>query len=260
VPDPSPSPDGRKRILLTGASGRLGQVLRQGLERDYVVRGLDVRGGPGVDVVADMRKLKRIRPAFEGVDAIIDLAAIPSPSLDWQRVLENNVAATLNAFEAARLAGVRRVVYASSNHVTGMYERDEPFASVLAGEYDGLDSVSLPRFGGDVPIRPDGPYGVGKALGEAAARYYADEFGLSVICLRIGYLSPEDRPNNPREFSVLLTRTDLVQLIRRCLEAPPSLRFAVFYGVSANTWRIWDIEPARTAIGYEPQDDAERFR
>jgi len=95
---------------------------------------------------------------------------------------------------------------------------------------------------------------------EAAGRYYAEEHGLSVICLRIGTVNQQDRPRNPREYATLLTHRDLVQLVRRCFEAPLDLRFAGFYGVSRNTWRIWDIEDAGSALGFAPVDDAERFR
>ena len=110
------------------------------------------------------------------------------------------------------------------------------------------------------PIRPDGAYGIGKAFGEAAARYYADEHGLSTICLRIGTCKASDRPERPRDFATLLTHADLVRLVVAALEAPDGVRFATFYGVSANTWRFWEIEDAREAIGFEPADDAERFR
>ena len=92
------------------------------------------------------------------------------------------------------------------------------------------------------------------------ARYYAEEHGLSVICLRIGTVNQQDRPRNAREYATLLTHRDLVQLVRRCLEAPSDLSFGVFYGVSRNTWRIWDIDEAASMLGFEPLDDAERFR
>ena len=111
-----------------------------------------------------------------------------------------------------------------------------------------------------MPIRPDGPYGIGKAFGEAAGRYYSDVHGLSVICLRIGTLNRESRPTSVRHFATLLTHRDLVQLVRRCIDAPDDLRFAIFYGVSDNKWRFWDISNARDLIGYAPQDDAERWR
>jgi nucleoside-diphosphate-sugar epimerase len=194
------------------------------------------------------------------MEAVVDLAADPSVDASWKSVRDNNIPATVNALDAACKAGVRRVVFASSNHVVGMYERDEPYASVVAGAYEGLDPEQLPRLRADAPIRPDGAYGIGKALGEAAARYYSDEFGLSVICLRIGTVTTANRPESPRQFATLLTHEDLVQLVRRCLAAPESLRFAVFYGVSANTWRFWDIEEARVAIGYAPESDTERWR
>jgi nucleoside-diphosphate-sugar epimerase len=198
--------------------------------------------------------------AFAGAAAVIELAASSSAGTSWERVRKNNMAATVTTLEAARRAGVPRVVLASSNHVTGMHEREEPYASVLAGRYEGLEPGRIPRIGTDWPVRPDGFYAVGKCAAEAAGRYYAEEFGLSVICLRIGTVNREDRPRNSREFATLLTYRDLAQLMRRCLEAPTDLGFAIFYGVSRNTWRIWDIEDAGSAIGYEPLDDAETFR
>lgn len=255
-----PRGDGRTHVLVTGAGGTIGRILTGALSDEYAVQGLDAKAGPGVQWARDMAKLRRAEDAFEGMDAVIDLAADASVSASWKSVRQNNIPATLNAFEAARKAGVRRVIFASSNHVVGMYERDEPYASVIAGAYDGLDPMALHRLGADVAIRPDGPYGVGKAFGEAAARYYAETHGLSVICLRIGTVNAANRPTNPRQFATLLTHRDLVHLVRCCLAAPDSVRFGVFYGVSANTWRFWDIDDARETIGYRPQDDAERWR
>ena len=251
---------GRPRVLVTGATGLIGRIVVEGLSDQYVVHGLDLVKGPGVERVGDMAKLRRVESAFEGMTAVVDLAANPSVTEPWSAVLQNNIPATLNALEAARKAGVKRVVFASSNHVVGMYEHDEPYASVVAGEYERLDPDELPRLTKDTPVRPDGPYGVGKAFGEAAARYLAEAHELSVICLRIGTVNRANRPTNPRHFATLLTHRDLVHLIRCCLAAPDSLRFGVFYGVSANTWRFWDIEDAREAIGYTPQDNAESFR
>jgi uronate dehydrogenase len=247
-------------LLVTGAAGLIGGVVCEALSDEYVVHGLDVAGGDHVEWKRDMRKLRSIERAFEGMTAVVDLAADPSPSASWSAVRDNNMTATLNTLEAARRHGVRRVVFASSNHVVGMYERDEPYASIVAGAYANLDPEAVPRLGADAPIRPDGPYGVGKAFGEAAGRYYADAYDLSVVCLRIGTVNSQDRPTSPRHFATLLTHRDLVQLVRRCLAAPPSVRFGIFYGVSANTWRLWDIDDARRVVGYAPDDDAETFR
>ena len=124
----------------------------------------------------------------------------------------------------------------------------------------GSIPLSIPLIGTDWPVRPDSPYGVGKAFSEAAARYYSDQYGISCICLRIGTVLAEDRPKLPRHYATLLTHGDLVRLVGCALRAPLELRYGVYYGVSANTWRFWDIANATEELGYEPQDDAERFR
>jgi NAD+ dependent glucose-6-phosphate dehydrogenase len=247
-------------VVLTGAGGRIGQIVRTALAAEYRFLGIDARRGPGVDVVADTTKLSRIQKSFVGAHAVIDLAGDSRLTATWRDVERNNISSALNTLEAAHLAGVPRVIYASSNHVTGMYEHDEPYASILAGRYEGFEPQSFPLLDTGSAIRPDSPYAVGKALAEAAARYYSDVFGLSALCLRIGHVNPENRPRNPEHFSTLLTHRDLVQLIRCCLEAPATVRHATFYGVSANTWRIWDIRDAAETIGFTPTDDAEQFR
>jgi nucleoside-diphosphate-sugar epimerase len=248
-----------RRVLITGAGGLVGQVLRTALAEDYEVTGVDVKRGRNGLVRSDMARLRHAERAVDGVDVVIDLASAHWRQ-PWEVVRDNNIPAAWNTLEAARRRGVRRVIYASSNHVTGLYERDHPYASIVAGDYDGLDPATVPKITTSMPVRPDTPYGVGKVLGEAAARYYAEEYGLSVLCLRIGSLNRASRPSAARHFATLLTHDDMARLVRCCIEAPPDLTFGVFYGVSANTWRIWDLDDARRAIGYEPQDDAERWR
>jgi nucleoside-diphosphate-sugar epimerase len=249
------------RVLITGAAGLVGRVLRGGLSSEFALSGLDVARGEGVDSVADLAKGgRRVRRAFRDRDAVIDLAADPRVSTPWDRVLRNNLAATVNVFEAAREAGVERVIFASSNHVTGLYEREEPYARIVSGDYKGLDPARIPMLRASDPVKPDGPYGVGKAFGEAVGRYYAEAHDLSVICLRIGSCNRSDRPENDREFATLLTHADLVRLVECSLRAPRHVRYAVYFGVSNNTWRFWDLAPAREQIGYEPRDDAEAWR
>jgi uronate dehydrogenase len=252
-------PGSRPLLVITGGAGLIGGLLGEGLSPSFEVRALDRARGAGIDRL-DMRRLSRVERAFTGAEAVVDLAANSDVDASWEDVLRNNVTATYNCLEAARRAGARRVVFASSNHVVGLYEGDEPYASIVRGEYNGLDPERLPRLTSATAIRPDSAYGVGKAFGEAAARLYAEEHGLSVICLRIGTVNHANRPTHVRQFATLLTHRDLVQLVTRCLEAPASVRFAVFYGVSGNTWRFWDIEEARRGVGYEPLDDAEQWR
>jgi nucleoside-diphosphate-sugar epimerase len=248
-------------IMITGAAGLIGRLLTEGLRDRYAVRGIDRNGGRRGEVRrVDMTKPKRIESLFEGADTVIDLAAQPSDRLPWSDVWANNLPATLNALEAARLAGVRRLVFASSNHVTGGYERDAPYAAIVAGAYEGLDPGETPPIAVSWPVRPDGAYAIGKVLGEAAARYYSDEHGLSTICLRIGTVTGDGRPHAPRHFATLLTHDDLLRLVEAAVEAPEGVRHGIYYGVSRNTWRFWDIDDAARELGYDPQDDAERFR
>jgi nucleoside-diphosphate-sugar epimerase len=251
-----------KKVLITGAAGVIGTILRRELAERYELRALDRKRIDGFDsVAADMaRGGRRVDRSFAGCDAVVDLAGVAAVDTPWEVVRKNNIPATMNTLEAASRHGVARVVYASSNHVTGLYERDHPYARIVAGDYAGLEPGGFRRITTADPIRPDGPYGLGKAFGEAAARYYAEEHALPAICLRIGTCKLSDRPERPRDFATLLTCGDLVRLVVAALEAPESVRFGTFYGVSANTWRFWELADAREAIGYEPADDAERFR
>ena len=251
----------KRTVLITGAAGLIGGVLSSAFEGRYVLRSLDRRPAQESDsVVADTTDPEAITPAFRGVDTVVDLAAASEMYTPWGPVYANNIPSTYNVLEAAKQAGVRRVVFASSNHVTGLYENDPPYSDVVAGRYDGLDPETLSRITVDMPIRPDGPYGIAKAFGEASGRYFSECFGLSVICLRIGSVVRENRPLNIRHFATLLTHRDLAELVSRCIEAPNSVRFGVFYGVSKNRWRIHDIENACKEIGYSPQDDTETWR
>jgi nucleoside-diphosphate-sugar epimerase len=252
----SPTP---RRILITGAAGLVGTALMRGLDGRYELAGVDraLRRPPNVRR-RNLARPRGLAAIFAGADAVVDLAGISSHRTEWKDVWRNNLPATLNVLEAARRARVRRYVFASSNHVTGGYERDAPYSAIVAGDYTGLDPASTPLVGTDWPARPDGPYALGKVIGEAAARWYSDAFGLSAICLRIGTVNAEDRPREPRHFATLLTHADLVRLVDCALAA--DVPFGVYYGVSRNTWRFWDFANAAAEIGYEPQDDAERYR
>jgi nucleoside-diphosphate-sugar epimerase len=249
------------RVLVTGAAGLIGGILLDGLSGEHEVRGIDGRRTRDQNVRRiDQTELEPVVTAFKGADVVVDLAASPDPGIPWKTVLRNNLPATLNAFEAAERAGVRRVIFASSNHVTGLYEKEHPYSKIVAGEYDGIDRSAIPLITASDPVRPDGPYGIGKAFGESAGRWQSERSGLSVICLRIGTVNAADRPKNPRHFSTLLTHADLVRLVDRSINAPDDMRFGIFYGVSNNTWRIWDIDDARQRIGYSPEDNTESFR
>ena len=229
------------RVLLTGAAGRIGAALREGLAGRYgLLRLCDVRDpgspGPGEETLtADLTDPAAAARACAGIDAVVHLAGVPRED-SWERILPNNIAATCNLFEAARAAGARRMVYASSNHVVGYYR---------AGRAVGVD----------VMPRPDSRYAVSKVFGEALGRFYADKFGLSVVCLRIGTF--RRAPESKRQLSTWISPRDMVQLAIRSLEAP-DVHFVVCYGVSANRRRRM-MDDAGATIGFRPMDDAEIY-
>jgi nucleoside-diphosphate-sugar epimerase len=149
-------------------------------------------------------------------------------------------------FEAAKVKGVRRVVFASSHQALRLHEDQEPYASVLAGgERPGGFEPLRPG----TPFRPSGFYGASKGFGEVLGRVYSDHYGLSVLCIRIVQVNREDRPHGPRWFS----HDDLDQLVRRCI-AVRDVSFGVYWGVSDNSHAVWDLSNAERDLGYRPRD------
>ncbi len=228
------------RLLITGAAGAIGSCLREGLRPrvdDLVLTDAQMLEPTAEErfVQADLADRDAVLRAAEGVDAVIHLGAIPTEA-SFDELVGPNLIGTFNVFEAARRVGATRVVYASSNHATGFYPVQQ-------------------RLAGPERPRPDSLYGVTKAYGEALGSLYVDKFGLDVICIRIGSFA--HRPREVRELATWLSRADAVRLFAACLSAPP-VGFRVVYGASANTRLHWDLSPARE-LGYDPQDDAERY-
>jgi len=249
------------KVLITGVTGLIGGVVFNDLKGDYEISGLARRPMAGLrHFRGSIDKLDEILPAFEGQDAVVHLAADPSQDASWGSVLPNNLIGTYNMYEASRICGVKRIIFASSNHAAGMYERDYPYRHIVRGEYDKVGVWPVPQIT-HREIRPDGYYGVSKAYGEAMGRYYSEEHGISVVCLRIGTVNRWNSPvRSIRHFATWLSHRDQTQLVRKSLEAPDNLAFDIFYGVSGNKWRFWDIEHPRQVIGYEPEDNAEEYR
>jgi len=194
--------------------------------------------GPGEEsVIASVTDMAAVTAACSGADAVIHLGGIPTEGA-WAPILDVNVNGTYTVFEAARRAGVPRVVFASSNHAVGFAPRD---------------SFPVPE---DAVPAPDTYYGVSKVAGEAIAALYARRYGLEAICVRI--LSCFDRPRNPRMLATWLSPDDAGRLFEACLTAPAP-GFRVIYGVSANTRGGWVSLDGARALGYEPRDDAEIY-
>ena len=231
-----------RKLLLTGAAGGLGKVLRERLnENCEVLRLSDVAGlgaaGDREEIVpGDLADAGAVDAMVKGVDAIVHLGGY-SVEGPFQPILQANIIGAYNLYEAARKHGVTRIVFASSNHVTGFYRQGET-----------IDA--------DHPPRPDGIYGLSKAFGEDLSRLYFDRYGIETACLRIGSSYPE--PKDRRMLATWLSYADLHRLVTACLTTPV-LGHTIIFGMSDNSVTWWDNRRARH-VGYRPLDSSDSFR
>jgi uronate dehydrogenase len=237
----APEVRSRKRILLTGAAGSVAALIRKSLAERYDVRSTDMRPVKATYagetfVRADLRKLSHLRRAMRGVDAVVHLGGLSKEGA-FSEIAARNLAGTYNVFEAARLEGVSRVVFASTGHVTGFYPQAQT-----------IDE--------SVPPRPDTLYAASKLFGEALASLYADKHGVESLCIRIGHVSSV--PEYPVDESIWLSPDDLLQLVEIGLNER-DLGSKVVYGVSDNVRRWWSLERA-AALGYEPRGRCDGYR
>ena len=244
-----------EEVLLTGASGHVGQAILERLADDYRWRLYD-REHPGEDApgavfVGDITDEPQLEEAIDGVDAIIHLAADPRPEAPWQSVLTNNIDGAQTVFRKAAEAGVDKLAFASSNHVVGGYETPERTPEMYREhDRDRLDGTELPR--------PGNLYGVSKATGEVLGRYYADTTDLDVVCVRIGNLTRGQPPKDyERGQAMWLSYRDCAHLFDCCLRG--TYDFLIVYGISNNDRRFYSLEPARTHLGYDPQDNSAAY-
>jgi len=230
-----------RRILLTGAAGDIGTRLRALLPPIYPDLVLSDRVAPAdlkpseTFIPADLTNPSAIAELCEGVDGILHFGGY-SVEGPWDDILQANIIGCYNLFEAGRKAGVKRIVFASSNHAVGFYPRAK-------------------KIGANVTARPDSRYGVSKVFGEALAALYADKHGMRVTCLRIGNVA--DKPVDHRRLSIWLKPEDLVQLCRIGLEHP-AIQFEVLYGASRSNFAWWDNSRAHE-LGYRPVGNADDF-
>jgi uronate dehydrogenase len=231
-----------KRLLITGAAGEIGTAMRPLLAHLAEVRRLtDISPipdpAPGEETITcDLADAAGMAAVVEDCDAIVHIGGCRTEA-SWGEISASNIGGTFNLYEAARKARVRRIVYASSNHVMGFYAPGER-----------LDVASPPR--------PDSLYGLSKAFGEDLARLYWDKFGIETVCIRIGSCFP--RPRSRRMLATWMSRADLARLIE-CSFSAPHVGWTVVYGVSANQRSWWDNAGA-AHLGWVPRDSADAFR
>ena len=233
-----------KRILLTGAMGRIGQTFFRGCENDYAFTLVDIApsdkgvSAPHRSVAFDLSDPKGLTKLCEGMDAIVHLAGVPSPDAEFDALLPANILATTHLLKAAHEAGCRRFVFASSAQTIEGYPVDRQIVSGMA-------------------VAPANLYGVTKCYGEALCSYYATQKGMSCVALRIGAFEPvEDHAlTNARDLSAWLSPRDAVHLITRAIEADID-GFFIGHGISNNRFKRLDLTETRRVLGYAPSDDA----
>ena len=231
-----------RRLLLTGAAGGLGRELRPRLKAYCdTLRVSDIAAlgtaAPGEELqVVALQDQSAVHALLQDVDAVVHLGGV-SVEGPFEPILQANIVGMHHLYEAARKHGVQRIVFASSNHVTGFYRQDEVIDARM-------------------PMRPDGHYGLSKAFGENLAQFYFDRYGLETVSLRIGSSFPE--PKDRRMLATWMSYDDLERLVVSSLTAPV-VGHTVIYGASDNSTSWWDNTPARH-IGYRPQDSSEAFR
>jgi nucleoside-diphosphate-sugar epimerase len=253
------------KVVVTGASGTIGKAIMEHLGDRYELHPITHREADFPSTVADVVDLDALIPAFEGMDAVVHLAASAAVDAPWDSILHNNLIGTYAVYEAARQAGLKAVVFASSNHTIGGYELD--------GAPDIYDLEDPRCYDHRAELRPDSLYGVSKVFGEALGRHYHEAFGLRVYNLRIGSVRADDNPRDPsvakssfwldltpeQKFDRLratwLSRRDCAELIACCLEAE-SVGWATVYGISNNPRQFWDLSEAQRLLGFIPRDSA----
>lgn len=250
-----------QRILITGLSGLIGGAVRQRLEGRYELTALNRRDVSGIKTVqADLSDLAAIKPAFVDQEVVVHLAAaVGGGDLPWEAVLSANVVGTYNVFEAARQAGVPRVIFASSGMVMGGYAHQFPYNALLEGRYSEV-TAPWPMLTHESLPYPATLYGCSKAWGEHLARHFADTTPMSMIVLRFGVVNAADRPTEPRHFPIWCSQRDAAQMVERAINAPADLKYDNFFVTSNNQWGYRDLSHAHKMIGFEPQDAAEKHR
>ena len=248
-----------KKVLITGMSGLIGGILRSHLDSlgRYELSALNRRSLEGVNCFqADIANLDAMRLAFEGQEVVVHLAAGPSDD-PWDRVLTSYIIGTYNVFEAARLAGVKRVVFASSLSTTQGFQRVPPYDAIVAGRYAEAPR-NFPKITHEM-VWPRGLNGSAKVWGEAVGRHFSNAYGLSVLCVRIGIVKPDDRPLREIDYCYYLSHRDLVEIFQRSIEASGDLSYDIFPATSNNEWGILDLDHTRDVLGYDPRDSADVF-
>ncbi|MDG0866836.1 NAD-dependent epimerase/dehydratase family protein [Candidatus Lucifugimonas marina] len=244
------------KILVTGMSGLIGGLAGRKFAETNEVTALgrsQVEGFP-TTVVDIGDGIDEILPALEGVETVIHMAGSRG-DVPAETHIKANVTGVYNLFEACRIAGVKRIVAASTGAVIAGYEKDDPYKS-LVDDPDFEMPSPRPMITVEDPIRPRNMYSVSKMFTENLGRMYSEQYDISIICIRIGKVEINDVPLNARNASVWCSHRDILQMIAKAVNAPSDLKYALVFACSDNPTRYRDIAHAKEVLGFVPQDSA----
>ena len=245
-----------KKVGITGANGTVGKVLMEGLADSYALTAFTQREVDFPSMIVNFDKAREVEGAVTGLDAVIHLAADPSPMAAWEQVRDHNLEGMYQVMEECRRSQVRRIVFASTNHTQ--------HGNTILTTPETLDPAKKVRMKLDDRPNPDSLYAVSKLFGENIGKLYSERFGIEFVGLRIGWIVPENTPlvmqGTPAEDylrAMFLSHRDCVAAHRRALEV--EAKYTLAYVVSSNGRRVFDLEETRVELGWVPEDDAETF-
>jgi nucleoside-diphosphate-sugar epimerase len=247
------------KVLITGMSGLIGGLAARALSHRHEIHGIGRTPVPDFPyTLADIGEFEQMRPAFDGIGAVIHMAGSRGDQ-PFDVHYKANITGTYNVLEASRQAGVKRVIMASSGAVIAGYEKDDPVRTLVTAGRGWRPMEPVTPVTVDDPVRPTSLYTATKMWLEAVGRVYAETHGLSVICIRVGKVEINDVPLNPRNASVWCSHSDIVQMIEKCVDAPEDLRYDVFFAVSDNPTGYRDWSHAEDVIGFTPQESPRKY-
>ncbi len=241
---------------ITGAEGTIGGVLRKGLSNRNEIRSFTFEAVDFESVKVDLSKSEEVEGIFSGLEAVIHLAADPSPEADWDSVRRNNIDATFNVFTECVRAGVKKLVFASTNHTQ--------HGDTLLTTPDTLDPSKNKTLSLDNPSDPDSLYAVSKLFGENLGKYFSEKHGLKYVGLRIGWIGIGDdqtimrgTPSEDYMRSMFLSHRDCVQAFERAIDL--DTRYLIAYAISDNTRKVFDLEKTKKILGFYPVDNSDTY-
>ena len=254
------------KIMITGINGSIGSVVADLMSKDHEVYGIDVikSDRPNTKYIDLADSVDDVSKTFEGMDVVLHLAADPrhDPWIGWKELMRPNMIATANVYSAAHKTGVRRFIFGGSMRVVAGYESEEPYASIINGNYEGIDKnkVSLIKGLGQ-DTKPNNEYAASKIFGESLGRYFSEFEKMEVLCVRIGSLKHgSDRPgHDPRSWVAFMSLRDVAGYFKACIEKK-DVGYDILYAASDNDWKIYDTPYAYRYLNFQPLDNAENYR